>query len=186
MKESLKKLLRELRVYGLENNIPNVTDEVAGFLSMLIRMKKPAHILEIGCANGYSTIWMAEAADRTGADIHTIDHSLPTFTAAKGNLERAGLSHVVHFYFGDAVDIICQMTLTFDFVFVDGEKASYLDFWKGIEGHLADGALVVFDDMLAFSEKTQPFYDYIKKAEGIDRLMIPIDQNDGILLVLKS
>lgn len=187
MKEDLKKYLQELRAYGIKNDIPNVTDEVGKFLNMLIYVKKPKTILEIGCANGYSTIWMAEATEKMKAKIHTIDHSAPTFEEAKKNLTEVGLSEVVEFHFGDAVEIISQMdsSVKFDFVFVDGEKASYLDFWKAIEGHLASGAVIIFDDMMAFPEKTKSFHDFIQLTEGIEQLLIPIDQNDGILMVIK-
>jgi len=187
MKENLKKYLQKLRAYGIENDIPNVTDEVGKFLNMLIYVKKPKTILEIGCANGYSTIWMAEAAEKVNAKIHTIDHSAPTFEEAKKNLTEVVLSEVVEFHFGDAVKIISQMdsSVKFDFVFVDGEKASYLDFWKAVGGRLAPGAVIIFDDMMAFPEKTKSFHDFIQSVEGIDKLLIPIDHNDGILMIIK-
>ena len=184
----LQKYLRKLRAYGTEKRIPNVTDEVAMFLNMMIRVKRPKNILEIGCANGYSTIWMAESAEKTGAKIHTIDHSAPTFEEAKKNLEEAGLSHVVEFHFGDAVEVISRMEpdLVFDFVFVDGEKASYLDFWKAVGPRLSMAAVVIFDDMMAFPGKTASFYDFIRSAEGVGQLLIPIDGDDGILMVVKQ
>jgi len=188
MKESLVNFLQELRDYGVQHRIPNVTERVARFLSMLIQIRKPKMILEIGCANGYSTIWMAEAAERIGARIYTIDHSAPTFAEAQKNLEEAGLSQVVKFHFGSAVKVISKMEgdLKFDFVFVDGEKVSYLDFWKAIEGRLAEDAVVIFDDMMAFPKKTGAFYDYIRLAEGVQQLLIPIDGEDGVLMVMKS
>jgi len=188
MKSDLRKFLKELRAYGVQNNIPNVTDEVAKFLNMMIHVKRPKNVLEIGCANGYSTIWMAESAEKVGAKLHTIDHSAPTFEEAKKNLEEVGFAKVVEFHFGDAVEVISEFSedLKFDFVFVDGEKASYLDFWKAIEPRLMAGAVVVFDDMMAFPEKTKSFHEFIQSADGIDQLLIPIDGDDGILLVNKK
>ncbi|MBN2306446.1 class I SAM-dependent methyltransferase [Candidatus Peregrinibacteria bacterium] len=188
MRKDLQILLKKLRAYGVQNNIPNITDQVALFLSMLIRIKKPSLILEIGCANGYSTIWLAEAAEEVGARLHTIDHSAPTFEEARQNLGKAKLLQVVTFHFGDAVKIISQFDadLKFDFVFVDGEKASYLNFWQAIEGRLAAGAVIVFDDMMAFPEKTKPFSDFIVSAQGIDQLLIPIDADDGVLMIVKK
>jgi predicted O-methyltransferase YrrM len=187
MKKDLKQYIEKLRAYGIENDIPNVTYEVGKFLNMLIQVKKPKTILEIGCANGYSTIWMAEAAEKVGAQIHTIDHSAPTYEEAKKNLTDVGFSEVVEFHFGDAREVIPQMdtSLQFDLVFVDGQKASYLDFWNVIQDRLTLGAVIVFDDMIAFPEKTKQFHDHILTAEGIDQLILPIDQNDGILLAIK-
>lgn len=186
MQDKLIKYLLELRAYGVKNDIPNITDEVGKFLNMLIQVKKPKNILEIGCANGYSTIWMAEAAEKVGAQIHTIDHSAPTYAEAQKNLEEIGLSQVVEFHFGDAVETISQMDkgLKFDFVFVDGEKASYLDFWEAIDDRLSPRVVIIFDDMIAFPEKTKAFHEFIQSEKGIDQLLIPIDQNDGILMVI--
>ena len=188
MKQELRSYLEKLRAYGKENDIPNVTDEVGKFLNMMIQVKRPELVLEIGCANGYSTIWMAEAAEKVGARLHTIDHSAPTFAEAQKNLVEAGLGEGVDFHFGDAVEVIAGMEegLSFDFVFVDGEKASYLDFWKAVEGHLTEGAVVVFDDMMAFPKKTKAFSDAIRSAEGLQQLLIPIDGDDGILMVINS
>lgn len=188
MKEKLVQYLQDLRAYGIENDIPNITDEVGEFLSILVRLKKPRNILEIGCANGYSTIWLAEAAEKVGAKVHTIDHSRPTFAEAKKNLKEVGLAKIVEFYFGDAVKVISEMekTLHFELVFVDGEKASYLNFWKVIEKRLAPGAVVVFDDMMAFPKKTKAFHDFIRTTKGVHQILIPIDGDDGILLVIKE
>ncbi|MFH1410438.1 MAG: methyltransferase domain-containing protein, partial [Patescibacteria group bacterium] len=90
MKKDLIKFLKELRAYGVKNNIPNVTEEVGRFLNMLIRIKNSKMILEIGCANGYSTLWMAEAAKAVGARVHTIDFSRPSLAQAKDNVAIAG------------------------------------------------------------------------------------------------
>ena len=187
MNEKLKKYLKELRAYGVENDIPNVTDEVGMFLHMMIKVKKPQSILEIGCANGYSTICMAEAARQIGSKLTTIDHSAPTFAEAQQNLKDVGLEKYVIFNFGDAKDVLPVMKVpnNFDFVFVDGQKASYIDFWHLIKGRLNPGAVLVWDDMLAFQHKTKTFSETVRDLEGFDQVLIPIDGDDGILLMIK-
>lgn len=57
----LKNYLRKLKASGLERNIPNISEQNAEFLKVIIREKNPAHILEIGTANGYSTLQFASA-----------------------------------------------------------------------------------------------------------------------------
>jgi len=187
MKEELKTYLKKLRAYGIENDIPNVTDEVGMFLYMMIQLKKPQKILEIGCANGYSTIFMAEAARLIGSKVITVDHSAPTFKEAQENLSEVGLSEYVDFNFGDAREVLPAMTepSSFDFVFVDGQKASYIDFWELLKDRLSPGAVLVWDDMLAFQEKTKTFSDAVKDLPGFDQVLMPIDGDDGILLMFK-
>jgi len=188
MDTNTRVFLKQLRQYGLEHDIPNVTDEVGQFLNMMIRMKKPETILEIGCANGYSTIWMAEAAKSYGGFIHTIDHSAPTFKEAQVNLPEIGLADFVDFHFGDAREVIPAFIteLKFDFVFVDGQKASYLDFWNVLKDRLLPGAVLVFDDMMAFEAKTRSFSDALLDIQGFSQLLIPIDGDDGILLMVND
>ncbi len=188
MDSNTRAFLKQLRQYGFEHDIPNVTDEVGQFLNMMIRMKKSKTILEIGCANGYSTIWMAEAARQVGAQLHTVDHSAPTFSEAQDNLKSVGLSGLVDFHFGDAREVIPAFPadLKFDFVFVDGQKASYLDFWNTVKDRLLPGAVLVFDDMLAFQEKTRSFSEAIQDLDGFSKLILPIDPEDGILLMLNE
>ena len=187
--------LASLKKYGTENDIPNVTEEVGRFLNLMIKIKRPKNILEIGCANGYSTIWMSEAIYKAKAKakdisvkIHSIDHSKPTFEEAKKNLVEIELDPYVQFYFGDAVKVISDFPsdLMFDFVFIDGEKRSYLNFWNVIQPRLNSRAVIIFDDMMAFPEKTKEFSKAIKSVTGFGQMLLPIDGNDGILLLVKQ
>jgi predicted O-methyltransferase YrrM len=190
LEERIQSYLKNLKEYGIKNDIPNVTEKVGRFLNLMIRIKEPRNILEIGCANGYSAIWMAEAVSKAkvGVRIHAIDHSKPTFEEAKKNLSEIGLDKFVKFYFGDAIDMIENMDSKqmFDFVFVDGEKKSYLDFWNVIQPHLTAHAVVVFDNMVAFPEKTKEFSETIKSVTGFDQILLPTDEDDGILLLIKN
>lgn len=188
MNKELLKYLKDLRAYGVKNSIPNVTEAVGRLLNMLIHIKKPSSILEIGSANGYSTIWIAEAARKVGAKLHTMDFSAPSMREARRNLTESGFSDTVETYLEDALKFVPKMDkkLKFDFVFVDGQKSSYLNFWQVIQDRLLPGAVIVFDDMMAFPEKTGPFYEFIQTAEGVNQLLIPIDKNDGILMIFKG
>jgi predicted O-methyltransferase YrrM len=59
MSQILTLTLKRLKEIGIEHEIPNITEENAEFLKELIREKNPKHILEIGTANGYSTLHFA-------------------------------------------------------------------------------------------------------------------------------
>lgn len=188
MDKKLFKFLKELKQYGIESNIPNVTERGGRFLNMLVKMTGAKQVLEIGCANGYSTIWLADAVKENGGKIHAIDHSKPTFESAKENLAKVGLSDTVDFYFGNALEVVESIASPhlFDFVFVDGEKRSYWDFWNAVKDRLNQNAVVVFDDVLSFPEKTEPFMEKIKDVLGFDLVVLPIDGDDGVLLLYKT
>lgn len=56
--------LRALKVYGIENNIPNFSEENARYLRDLIQKIGAKNILEIGTANGYSSIHFADEMEK--------------------------------------------------------------------------------------------------------------------------
>ena len=188
MDEKLTDFLQEMKAYGLQKNIPNVSEQVGLFLNMLIRLRRPKTILEIGSANGYSTLWMAEAAREVKATILTLEKSLPSFGKLEENLRRTGYGDCVQARFGEAVEILSALPpeSKFDFAFVDGEKAHYLDFWHVLKLRLAPRAVVIFDDMLAFPQKTQAFSQHLKTLSGFQQLLLPIDGEDGVLLLVKE
>ena len=187
MKNDLTDFLKRLKSYGIAKNIPNISESAGQFLNMLIKITRAKNILEIGCANGYSTIWLAEAAEENNGKIITIDFSKPSFEAAKRNITEAGFSEIVDLHFGDALEIIqtIKNPEKFDFIFVDGEKRSYPDFWNAIKNRLNKRAVIVFDDVIAFSDKTADFMEKMKNVIGFDQVILPIDKNDGVLILYK-
>lgn len=188
MEKYLIDFLKELKQYGTVNDIPNVTERGGRFLNMLVKIRGAKKILEVGCANGYSTIWLADAAHFTKGKVYSFDFSHPSLDAAKENLGEIGLKKEVEFHFGDFLKTFGKLKapVRFDFVFVDGEKRSYWNFWEKIKERLEPNALVVFDDVLSFPEKTDEFMKKIVKEEGFDRLVLPVDRNDGVLLLYKK
>lgn len=185
---TLKTYLKTLKAYGQKNNIPNVSETVGQFLNMMIKIKRPQHILEIGSANGYSTLWMASAARGLGAQIYTIDHSEPTFKQLEENLSKTGFNDVIIPHFGKALEVIAEFPegLKFDFVFVDGQKAQYLEFWEAIQSWLSEDPVLIFDDMLAFPKKTKVFSQYLEALEGWEQLILPLDEGDGVLMMIRG
>lgn len=188
MNESLESYLAILKQFGIENNIPNVTEIGGRFLHMLVLMNESKSVLEIGSANGYSTLWLSDAVRQNGGRVTSIDFSAPTYQQAKKNIDEAGFSDIVDFHFGNALSVIPDFPngTLFDFVFVDGEKRSYFDFWKVIQPFLEPCAVIIFDDVLAFPDKTQPFLQSIKSVKGFSQVLLPIDEGDGVLLMRKE
>ena len=188
MDKKLLNFLKNLKQYGIKKNIPNISEIVGQFLNILVRISKSKNILEIGCANGYSTIWLAEAVAKNRGKITSIDFSKPSFEAAKNNLIKAGYTSIVDFHFGNALDVIPKMKKPkkFDFVFIDGEKRSYWDFWCAIQNRLSNKAIIVFDDVILFPKKTGEFMKKIKAVVGFQQIVLPLDGDDGILVLNKN
>lgn len=167
--------------------MPNISESEGRFFNMLIYISKAKNILEIGCGCGYSTIWLADAARRNNGKVATIDFSKPSYQQAEKNIYNSGFSDTVDLYFGNAIDVIPKIIKPkkFDFVFVDGEKRHYWDFWITIANRLNKKAIVIFDNVILFPDKTNEFMKKIKHVIGFEQIVLPIDKNDGIILLYK-
>jgi predicted O-methyltransferase YrrM len=186
MEKRLEDFLKELKKYGIKKHIPNISEEKGRFLNLLAKTAKAKKILEIGCANGYSTIWLAEAAKTNGGKVTAIDFCKPSYKAALKNISSTGFADTVKIILGNALDMIPDLNAKFDFIFVDGEKRSYLGFWNAIQGKLQKNAIIVFDDIVKFPAKTVEFMEKIKNMVGFDQVILPIDKNDEILILYKT
>src|SRR6516165_10190153 len=69
----------------------NVEPETAALLGVLIRAAGARRILELGTSNGYSTIWLADAAESTGGNVVSVDVDASRTALARQSLSGAGL-----------------------------------------------------------------------------------------------
>jgi predicted O-methyltransferase YrrM len=73
----------------------NVEPETAQLLAVLMRAMGARRILEIGTSNGYSTLWLGDAAEAVGGHVVSLE-ILPERTAAAAeNVAAAALDGIV-------------------------------------------------------------------------------------------
>ena len=140
-------LLAEMEQYAAEHHVPIADREVARFIEITARVTGARKALEIGMAIGYSVVHLARGMGE-GSTVVTIEPSDEMIQAASGYLERAGLMDRVQIKKGKALDVIPQLTETFDLLFIDAlkeEYAQYLDL--GLQ-HLRTGGGVIVDNLL--------------------------------------
>ena len=96
--------LKKLKAYGLVQDIPNVSWDTAEFLFERVIERAPETILEIGTANGFSTIWLASALEQCASNgkIVTIERSAPSFKESIENFETVGVGEMICSIYGDA------------------------------------------------------------------------------------
>lgn len=140
-------LLREMEAYAQEHNVPIIKEEAAEILLREAKEKKPAHILEVGTAIGYSALRMAECL-AAGGRITTIELSDERADLAKAYIARSPYHDVITVLRGDAAEVLPILTDTYDFVFIDAAKGQYERYLDAIEKRLSDGAVVAADNVL--------------------------------------
>lgn len=178
-------LIKELREYWIKNNIPNVSDTNALFLSNLIHISKANLVLEIWTANWFSTIYLGDSVEKNNWKVISIDFSEPSLKMAKENILNAWLEKSVDLLFGNALDIIPTLDEQFDFVFIDWMMKSSIDFLLTVWNKTIDWWIIIIDDVIKFKEKMWGLEDFLNK-NNIQFNILPIDIDDWIMMIIKQ
>jgi predicted O-methyltransferase YrrM len=149
----------------------------ASVVSTLIKESRARAILEVGTSFGYSTVWLAEAARETGGVVTTLELHKRKTDYARQQLEEAGLAEFVDFRVGDALATLQSLPGPFDFVLLDLWKDLYLASFDLIHPKLANGALIVADNMLYPDRARADANRYrarVREAPGMTSVLLPI------------
>lgn len=155
----------------------SVGEETAIFLNNLVKAAKPRTILEIGTSYGYSTLWLAEAAQNYGGKVITLENDAHKSGYAQQKIKEAGLESVVNFVLGDALEYLKKTTETFDFVLLDLWKELYVPCFDMFFPKLNAGAYIISDNMLLppHHKTEMEFYrSHLKNTNAFDSVLLPI------------
>lgn len=143
----------------------NVDRPSANFLNMMIKIKGAKSALEIGTSNGYSAIWLAHALKETGGKLVTLEYWEKRSSLAIENFKRAGVEDIITVITGDAIEILKDMkenkSHKFDFIFVDANKAEYIEYFNSYDSLLEVGGIIISDNILSHYKKTKDFVETI-------------------------
>lgn len=143
--------LNQLEKYSRETNVPIIRPSMQSFLKLLLSMKQPKKILEVGCAIGFSALLMSEYGPKD-CHITTIEKYEKRIPLAKENFAKAGKADKITLLEGDAMDILKELNGTYDFIFMDAAKGQYIHFLPDILRLLSDGGILVSDNVLQDGE----------------------------------
>ena len=149
----------------------------ATIVSTLIEETGARAILEVGTSYGYSTVWLAEAARATGGVVTTLELHPHKVDYARAQIAKAGLAEFVDFRVGDALETLKKLPGPFEFVLLDLWKDLYIPCFDLIHPKLANGALIVADNML-HPERARPdanrYRARVRAAEGMTSVLLPV------------
>jgi caffeoyl-CoA O-methyltransferase len=161
------------------------------FLSLLSRLKKPENILEIGTFTGYSAIHLAEGLTGIGRLI-TIELNREVAELAAGFFNKSAYSDKITLLNGDARDLIPNLDVAFDLVFIDADKESYDTYYHLVLPKCNPGALIIVDNVLwsgkvldvVKDKKTAQIHEFNKMVaadERVSTFILPF--RDGLQLI---
>ena len=139
--------LNEIEKEARETNVPVIRAQVQSLLKLLLALRQPAAILEVGCAIGFSALLMSEYAPEN-CHITTIEKYEKRIPADRDNFRRAGREERITLLEGDAADILKDMEGSFDLIFMDAAKGQYIHFMPDVLRLLAPGGILLSDNVL--------------------------------------
>lgn len=190
--EYLKVLVRDTHLYTLKPRM--MSGHLQGrMLKMFCEMMTAKYVLEIGTFTGYSALCMAEALP-DGGELHTIEINDEMEEFLLDRFGNSVYSEKIHLHIGDALQIVPQFNLTFDVVFMDGNKRHYDKYFEAVFPKLKIGGLIIADNTLwdghvlenskdAQTVGIQRFNDMILNDERVEKVIIPV--RDGMTLIRK-
>lgn len=193
--ELLRKLNRDAHTNLLHPRM--ISGHLQGrLLKMFCRMIQPKYILELGTYTSYATMCLAEGAT-DDAEVHTIEVYDELEDFIMKYLHQSKLKDKIHLHIGDALEIIPTLDRTFDLVFIDANKRTYIEYYEAIFDKVRSGGLIIADNTLwdgKVLETPKPsdkqtiairaFNDMIAKDERVEKVILPI--RDGLTMIWKK
>lgn len=188
------KIDKDIKKYGVENNIPITKDEVLDMIVKMINDNDYKNILEIGTAIGYGSITMANNTNLEHIDTLEIDED--RYKIALENIEKAGLDTRIKVYLTDAKDYIVKCDKKYDLIYLDGPKGQYINYLPYLLKILNDNGVIVADNLFfhgmvtgkipvskgcrAMIKGLHKYIDEITSSPNLDSKIIEIGDGVGI------
>lgn len=163
-------------------------------LEMLSCMIRPRRILEIGTFTGFSALCLAKGLTHDGR-LHTIELRDPDAKLARSFFDRSDRADQIISHTGNALDIIPELKETWDLVFIDADKPSYIQYFSLIFPQLRKNGFIFADNILfhgqVLGEKVtgksakgiRDFNAFINKRTDIEKVVLTV--RDGLYLIRK-
>ena len=162
--------LEQIEKEAIETYVPIIRKEMQNFLKMLLAMKKPARILEVGTAIGFSAILMAEY-NPVSCQITTIENYEKRIPIARENFKRVGKEQQITLLEGDAAEVLKTIEEPFDFIFMDAAKGQYIHFMPEVLRLLKKDGILVSDNVLQDGDIIESRYVVTRRNRTIHKRM---------------
>jgi caffeoyl-CoA O-methyltransferase len=162
------------------------------FLAEIVRLSRARRVLELGTFTGYSSISMALALP-DGGRIITCDVNEETTAIARRYAEEAGVTDLIDYRVGPGLETIAQLDGSFDLVFIDADKPSYIAYYEATLPLLEDDGLILADNTLWSGRVVDPestdentehiraFNDHVRSDDRVENVLLTV--RDGINLI---
>ena len=164
-------------------------------LKMLVQMTQAKRVLEVGTFSGYSAICLAEGLPDDGL-LYTFEINDEQEDFTRPWIAGSSVANKIHFIIGDAIAEAPRLGITFDLVFIDGDKRTYVETYEMALSVLRQGGFIVADNTLwdghvcdsAYDKDQQTlgirrFNDLVAADTRVEKVILPL--RDGLTLIRK-
>jgi len=163
-------------------------------LQMISCMIRPQRILEIGTFTGYSALCLAKGLQKDG-QLHTIELREADAATAQGYFDRSVFKDNIILHIGEALPIIGGLEETWDLVFIDADKVTYIDYFNRVLPKVRPGSFILADNVLFHGQvleeevkgknalAIQAFNDWVLQSTEVEKVLLPL--RDGLYLIRK-
>jgi predicted O-methyltransferase YrrM len=163
-------------------------------LSLISSLLQPAYIMEVGTFTGYSALCLAAGLKKSG-ELHSIELRENDAKTAQSFFDRSPYSDQIKLHVGDAKMIIPSLEPTWDLVFLDADKTSYVEYFNMIFPKLRSGGYILADNIFFHGQVLkenvtgksakgiEAFVNYLKERSDVDKLLLTI--RDGLYIIKK-
>jgi predicted O-methyltransferase YrrM len=189
LRNFLEELYREGREFDAAqpdrlDRLRNLEPDSAALLALLVRANRPERLLELGTSNGYSTIWLADAALSADSEFTSVDVDSERLNQARANLRTVGLIETVRLVNTDAGELLrTSPAAHWEMVFLDAERPAYTDYWENLVRTLTPSGLVAVDNVLSHADEVADFRALVSADERVTEALAPTGA--GVLLIVK-
>ena len=142
LEQENSEILEEIEQEALRDSVPIIRKEMQSFLKVLLAIKRPTRILEVGTAVGFSALLMSEYSSEE-CTFTTIENYEKRIPIARENFKRAGKEQKITLIEGDAMEVLTELSGPYDFIFMDAAKGQYIAYLPEVLRILEpDGVLV--------------------------------------------
>ncbi len=168
---------------------------VGRLLEFLVHALEARSVLEIGTFSGYSALSMAEGLPPDG-HITTLEIDERHAEIARRAIAESPHAGRVEVILGPALESLRHLSAPFDFVFIDADKAGYVQYLDAVLPKLSERGLIAADNTLSGGrvlDETETagsgpairaFNERVRNDPGLRCVILPF--RDGITLIRRA
>jgi caffeoyl-CoA O-methyltransferase len=190
---ALDAVASEMLAVGRAESIPIVQMPVARLLHVVVAALRPARVVEIGTAIGFSTLWMATALPPDGR-IDTIDPDRSRTDRARRYWIRAQVGDRIRVVNEPALRVLPRLAAGIDLAFIDAVKTEYSAYLEALLPKMRPSGVILADNLLwsgriaagdhdADTDALRAFNETFLHHARLDATILPVGDGLGFAVI---